>query len=110
MQGAFGPLSTGGYSPQGVTDGHIEGSAHYSGRAIDVFFRPVTAANRREGWSTAHWLVANADELDIATVIFDGKIWTSRRSVQGWRAYSPPNGDKSNPVLMHRDHVHVDVR
>src|SRR5690349_20296499 len=36
----FGTLSLGGYEPGGVSTGHMEGSAHYDGRAIDIFFRP----------------------------------------------------------------------
>lgn len=109
MEQAFGEQNLGGFSPEGVSTGHISGSAHYDGRAIDVFYRPVNSDNQRSGWATAHWLVAHADRLDIATVIFDGRIWTARRSAQGWRDYRPPGGDTTNPVLMHRDHVHVDV-
>jgi hypothetical protein len=93
-----------------VTSGHTEDSAHYAGRAIDVFYRPVGQAERRDGWATAQWLVANAEHLHIATVIYDGRIWTARRSVQGWRDYTPPGGATEDATLMHRDHVHVDVR
>lgn len=110
VETAFGTQRAGGFDPAGVTTGHIRGSAHYSGRAVDLFHRPVTAVNRRAGWASAQWLVANAERLDVATVIYDGKIWTARRSVQGWREYTPPNGNTANPTLMHRDHVHLDVR
>src|SRR4051812_9172085 len=47
----FGKLSTGGYAPGGVTTGHTAGSAHYSGRAIDVFVKPISAPNTIKGWS-----------------------------------------------------------
>ncbi|MGQ0632295.1 MAG: hypothetical protein ACT4P1_14830 [Sporichthyaceae bacterium] len=107
---AFGDLSAGGFAPGGVRSGHSAGSAHYDGRAVDLFYRPINAQSRRSGWAMAHWLVAHADTLNIATVIYDGRIWTARRSVQGWRDYNPPGGDRQNDVLMHRDHVHVDVR
>ncbi len=109
---AFGQQQLGGFAPGGVREGHMPGSAHYSGRAVDVFYRPVTEANQRRGWATAHYLVAHADRLDIDTVIFDGRIWTARRSVQGWRAYEPDTSGRSPEVaaiLEHRDHVHVDV-
>jgi hypothetical protein len=39
----FGRQSLGGFAPGGVRSGHVEGSAHYEGRAIDVFFRPGDA-------------------------------------------------------------------
>jgi hypothetical protein len=109
LEAAFGRQSTGGFSAADVTAGHMAGSAHYDGRAVDIFYRPVTADRHRQGWATAHWLVAQADGLKIATVIYDGRIWTSTRSRQGWRDYVPPGGGLDNPTLMHRDHVHVDV-
>ena len=109
MRAVFGKQSLGGFDPDGVNEGHIEGSAHYEGRAIDIFFRPVDEANQRLGWQQALWAVAHAESLDVATVIFDRQIWTADRSVQGWRAYEHPSGRTDNPVLLHEDHVHVDV-
>ena len=41
----------------------MEGSAHYEGRAVDVFVRPISAANTKRGWAIAHYLVAQADRL-----------------------------------------------
>jgi hypothetical protein len=109
MRQVFGKQPLGGFDPDGVSDGHVEGSAHYEGRAIDVFFRPVSEANQRLGWQQAMWAVAHADRLELATVIFDREIWTATRSVQGWRTYRYPGGATDNPVLLHEDHVHVDV-
>ena len=109
MREVFGKQILGGFSPRGVTSGHIEGSAHYEGRALDIFFRPVTRDNQRLGWQQALWAVAHAERLDLATVIFDRRVWTGRRSLQGWRDSRHPSGETDNPVLMHEDHVHVDV-
>ena len=109
LRSVFGPQTLGGFEPGGVSTGHIEGSAHYEGRAIDVFFRPITAENTAAGWQEAMWAVAHAERLDIATVIFDRRIWTASRSVQGWREYQHPGGATDNPVLLHEDHVHIDV-
>jgi hypothetical protein len=109
MLDAGGTLPLGGYAPGGVTTGHMPGSAHYEGRAIDVFFRPVSAANSRHGWLLAQWLVAHAGELDVQNVIFDDRIWSASASSSGWRPYVPPQGISRNPVLRHLDHVHVDV-
>jgi hypothetical protein len=106
----FGDLPMGGFAPGGVSTGHTEGSAHYDGRAVDVFFRPVTADNRRRGWALAHYLVAHASRLQVDHVIFDARIWSAgRRSEQRWRGYSPPSRSGDLAVLEHRDHVHVDV-
>jgi hypothetical protein len=114
LERAFGDLPVGGFAPGGVSTGHIEGSAHYAGRAVDVFVRPVNPDNRRRGWAIAHYLVARADRLKVDHVIFDGQIWTSgRRAEEGWRPYRPdirPNASaETRAILEHRDHVHVDV-
>lgn len=112
LEAAYGPQALGGFAPEGVTTGHQAGSAHYEGRAIDVFVRPIGPVNKQRGWSMAAWAVANADRLNIQTVIFDGKIWTAGfRSDQGWREYDVSesrSGDRQ--ILLHRDHVHIDVR
>lgn len=111
LEARFGTLSLGGFEPEGVSSGHMEGSAHYEGRAIDVFVRPVNAQNKQRGWALASYLVANADRLDVATIIFDDRIWhAGSRSDDGWTDYKVPSssrGDRS--ILEHRDHVHVDV-
>ena len=111
LEARFGPLSLGGFEPGGVSSGHMEGSAHYEGRAIDVFFRPINADNRKRGWAMASYLVANADRLEIRTIIFDDRIWhAGSRSGDGWTDYRVPSssgGDQA--ILEHRDHVHVDV-
>ena len=78
----FPDLPLGGFAPGGVSTGHMEGSAHYEGRAIDVFVRPVSAANRTRGWAIAQYLVSQADRLAIRTVIFDDRIWTAGRTVR----------------------------
>ncbi len=76
----FGEQSLGGFEPGGVDQGHGGESTHYDGRAVDVFFRPVSEDNRRSGWMVAHWLVAHADDLDVQYVIFDDRFWSSRNS------------------------------
>jgi hypothetical protein len=109
---AFGPQKEGGFAPGGVRSGHMPGSAHYEGRAVDLFFRPVNARNQRLGWAMAQYLVAHAERLEVDTVIFDGRIWTAQRAGQGWRTYAPDTSGRSAEVagiLEHRDHVHVDV-
>jgi hypothetical protein len=99
----------GGFAPGGVSTGHMVGSAHYEGRAVDVFVRPVSAENKIRGWAMAQYLVAMADRLSVRTVIFDDRIWTADRSGEGWRDYDPPESSGDRAILEHRDHVHVDV-
>ena len=112
MLAAFGTLPLGGFASGGVRSGHMPGSAHYEGRAIDVFFRPVNAPSKQRGWALAQYLVAHAARLAVDTVIFDARIWTARRADEGWRDYVVNRTGRSADalrVLEHRDHVHVDV-
>ena len=109
LETRFGALSLGGFEPDGVSSGHMEGSAHYEGRAIDVFFRPITDENKKRGWAMASYLVANADRLDVKTVIFDDRIWRAGAG-DGWGNYRVPSSSRGDrAILEHRDHVHVDV-
>ncbi|RNL60631.1 hypothetical protein EFK50_20165 [Nocardioides marmoriginsengisoli] len=112
VESRFGDLPLGGFAPGGVRTGHMPGSAHYEGRALDIFFRPINGANKTRGWALAQYLVAHAERLEINTVIFDGRIWTERRSRSGWRDYNVSKQGRSAAtvrILEHRDHVHVDV-
>lgn len=113
LESAFGPQKLGGFSPQGVDSGHMEGSAHYDGRAVDVFFRPIGPPQRKRGWAMAYYLVAHASRLDVAHIIYDDMIWSARRDDEGWRNYDPGDTSGKAPatvaILEHRDHVHYDV-
>ena len=107
---AFGDQPFGGFAPEGVSSGHMEGSAHYDGRALDVFVRPVNEANNRLGWAIAHYLTAHGERLHVDHVIFDARIWSAGlRSESGWREYDPGSRPGDRTILEHRDHVHVDV-
>jgi hypothetical protein len=107
---AFGPQAFGGFAAGGVSTGHQAGSAHYDGRALDVFVRPISTTNRRRGWALASYAVAHAAQLHVDHVIFDARIWSAgSRSESGWRAYDPGSASGDRTVLLHRDHVHVDV-
>lgn len=103
----FAEPSLGGFVPGGYDTGHGEGSAHYEGRALDIFYRPVNEDNRRAGWIMAHWLIAHAPEHDIDVIIFDDRIWSTYFPSLGWRDYE---ADPDNEILRHLDHVHVDVQ
>lgn len=107
MTEVFGESSLGGFAPGGVSSGHGAESTHYDGRAVDVFFRPVTEENRRQGWILSQWLVAHAGDYNIQYVIFDDQFWSAHLSRGQWHPYDAP--DPENEILRHLDHVHVDV-
>lgn len=87
-------------------------SDHPHGRACDITFGAIgrfpTPAERAEGWAVANWLVANADPLEIAYVIWDGRIWSAR---SGWRTYTGGGiYNRAHPTGGHFDHAHVSVK
>lgn len=110
---AFGPIPAGGFASGGVTTGHVDGSAHYEGRALDVFFRPQgDREQHRRGWVFAQWVLAHAADHQVLSIIYDDHIWTSWAAYAGWRDYVHPGAsfaDRGNPILRHREHVHVAV-
>jgi hypothetical protein len=83
-------------------------STHDRGLALDVFFPMQDGGGGRQGWAAAHWLVAHAQRLGVAVVIYDDKIWSARRGAEGWRDYTHPSGSTS-VTDRHLDHIHVDV-
>jgi hypothetical protein len=103
---AFGVTDIGGYCPGGCRSGHIPGSDHYTGHAVDIMLTPMTETNRAIGDQIAAWLVANADRLAVKYVIWYERIWTP---AEGWHAYAHPSGQTTSPTLAHRDHVHLSV-
>lgn len=107
----FGTLSFGGFEPGGVSSEDMAGAAHDEGRAIDVLVGPIDPENNRRGWALASYLVANADRLDIKTLIFDDQIWRAgSRSGDGWTDYRVPSSARGDRATTERrDHVHVDV-
>ena len=110
VRDAFGDVPAGGFGPEEALQGRSPDGEHSRGRAIDFFFRPYDQADQqRAGWRLANWSVANSARLGIRTVIFRDRIWTARRSMQGWREYRFRGPDPDNAVNRHLDHVHVDV-
>lgn len=87
-------------------------SDHPKGKACDFAVGRIgvfpVASQRAKGWQLAHWLQANARTLGVTYVIWDGRIWSSARSAEGWRPYSGAGiYDPSTPTGGHFDHVHV---
>ena len=110
VRALFGEVPDGGFGPEETLPGRRPGGEHSRGRAIDFFFRPYDDPARAvAGWQLANWAVANAERLGIRTVIYRDRIWTARRSIQGWRDYRFGGADPDNPVNRHLDHVHIDV-
>jgi len=105
---AFGVTNIGGSCPGGCRTGHIPGSDHYTGHAIDIMLTPINAQDRALGDTIANWLVANADRLAVKYVIWDDRIWSAARFAEGWRPYEHPSGTKCDSHA-HRDHIHLSV-
>ncbi|MGH3812875.1 MAG: hypothetical protein ACRDUV_10520 [Pseudonocardiaceae bacterium] len=106
IKSGFGETNLGGWCPGGCTTGHVEGSDHYTGHAIDVMILPYTDPARiADGNRIAAWTVANADQLAIKYVIWRAQIWTPS---EGWHTYTHPSGS-DDETLLHMDHLHLSV-
>jgi hypothetical protein len=106
IRSGFGETNIGGWCPGGCTTGHIAGSDHYTGHAIDVMVLPYTDPARiADGNRIATWAVANADQLALKYLIWRARIWTPD---EGWHPYTHPSGSR-DPTLMHMDHIHLSV-
>lgn len=106
----FGKQPTSCWSARGG-DPH---SDHPRGRACDVTFGTIGKypddADTARGWSLATWLVANAQPLHVSYVIWQGQIWSTARSKEGWRTYTGGGVyNPTGPTGGHYDHVHVSV-
>jgi hypothetical protein len=102
----FEVADIGGYAPG---SGHISGSDHYTGRALDVMLTPLGPANTELGWRIAHYVQSQAVRLQVTYVIWQGRIWSVARASEGWRPYRHPSG-RGGATLLHYDHVHISVR
>jgi hypothetical protein len=92
-------------------------SDHPRGRACDLF--PAAAGefpvgtDLTNGWRLASWLRANAAQLRIDYIIWQGRIWSpDAPDDDGWGR--PYNGggvyDPTDATGGHYDHVHVSIR
>lgn len=104
----FGVHDVGGFCPGGCTSGHVQGSDHYTGHAVDFMLLPMNERNQHLGDLLASWLVANADAYGVKYVIWNERIWSAQRADEGWRPYEHPSGS-DNPTLAHQDHMHLSV-
>lgn len=102
VAGIWGVTDIGGYA----TGGHVSGSDHYTGNALDIMLTPVTEESIELGWEISYWLEDNAEELNIYYIIFNGKIWKAYDAEAGWQPYSHPTGGTSDEYA-HHDHIHV---
>ena len=90
-----------------ATSGHIAGSDHYTGRAVDLMIDDwATPAGVAFGDRVAAYFIANAGRFGITYIIWRARIWTTERPY--WRTYTHPSGS-ANPTLLHLNHLHISV-
>ncbi|MEV7522424.1 hypothetical protein [Streptomyces sp. NPDC091371] len=56
------------------------------------------AVNRQRGWELAHWAVANAAELNISRVAYDGKAWLAGENKGRWVDRAPVKSGAGDPL------------
>ncbi|HEY2832425.1 MAG TPA: hypothetical protein VGJ14_08380 [Sporichthyaceae bacterium] len=97
LEAAFGPSVDARISPL------------VSPRTLDVRYPETETDSRRAGWAGAQWAVARAKALGLASVAFDGRVWTASKSARGWQQYRAPSGSQ-DPADLLRDQVRIMVR
>lgn len=86
----FDPPSIGGFAQSG----HIPGSDHYTGLALDV----MLGGNKSLGQEIANWTQNKSSNLAVKYIIWNREIWDARNN-GGWEAYSGAS--------PHTNHVHI---
>lgn len=85
------------------------GSDHGRGLAVDnMILDYKSAAGIALGDAMAAFVQANATQFGVTYIIWNARIWSPERAVEGWRPYDHPSGG-ANDTLRHLDHVHVSV-
>ncbi len=94
--------NTGGYNCRHIRGNPRATSVHATGRALDIHI-PLHRglADNDKGDPIANYLLANAQQMGIQTIIWDESIWTSSRANLGVRYYSGTH--------RHRDHLHIEI-
>ena len=87
-------------------------SDHPMGYAVDIMI-PNYKETTADGDAVAAMLQANYKALNINYIIWDARIWSSKRDqktvpLREWRNYTHPTGGGGD-TLLHKDHVHVSV-
>lgn len=94
VRATWGVDDIGGYA----TSGHVTGSKHYSGLAIDV----MTYGDKALGQRIYDYFAGPGyGPFGVDNVIFNRRIFNAGRGDHDY-------GDHGNPTLNHEDHVHVD--
>ena len=106
IRGNFeGVRSIGGFGCRPNSANTSRLSVHGTGRALDVML-PLSGgkADNTLGDKIAEFVIMNATEIGVQTVIWDNTIWSSTNP--GVHRYY---GDKSNVTLRHEDHLHIEI-
>jgi hypothetical protein len=103
-----------GDQPVSCWDAHAwnPDSDHPRGRACDYTIGAIGTfpdpSDTALGWSLAQWLRTHAVALHVDYLIWQGRIWSTARADNGWRAYTGGGVyDPHDPTGGHYDHVHV---
>jgi hypothetical protein len=113
---AFGGLPGQVVKSLGCWDLHLwnPDSDHPLGKACDLYVgqagRFANVTEQQLGWLVAWWLRINAKALGVKYVIWQGRIWSQHRDIEGWRPYDGGGiYDVRTPVGGHYDHIHVSM-
>lgn len=87
-------------------------SVHAIGRAIDIGIATIDGdADNTRGDEIANWLIANAEEIGVQRVIWDGMYWTGSRRNDHFRAMCDTRAECGGrtPPDHHVNHIHLEL-
>lgn len=93
---------------------------HSDGRAVDLMLSARNSTQKADATALNSWLLAtdrsgqkfaNARRLGVMYIIWDGRIWSSYRTGDGWREYNGCSKLTTTgyDTTCHRDHVHISL-
>ena len=95
----FGIATVGGYR-----SGDTDPVGHTAGLALDFMIDDIPHG-ADTGTALARYIKTHADQIGVAYVIWQQRIWSVQRADEGWRVMS----DRGNPTDNHMDHVHLSL-
>ncbi len=91
--GTGGGRSKPGAAPGSASQGASEGASENLSAAEAAIVLP--AASPERGWELAHWAVAQAGQLRIGEISYGGRVWSAKRSEEGWRTAEEDGGSSA---------------
>ncbi|WP_329379599.1 hypothetical protein OG625_13250 [Streptomyces sp. NBC_01351] len=104
----FGEKTAPRLGPPASSAGH-SGPMERTEITVPVAAKKGAAVEGQRGWELAHWAVANAAELNISRVAYDGKAWIAGENKGRWVDRAPGTSGTGDPLGAGPEDVRIFV-